>query len=514
MIKKSTIWIGISLLILALVVFSGCSEEITKPVRTDTVDGAPEVPRNLTTAVGAERVQLSWEISDPSKIDRYMIYRGDTTFAAPELIDSTTLLSYNDTGLRNTLRYIYQVTAIGKNGLESDFSRAVSATPNIYGVLIEDNSPLTNSRDVTITFAAPVATRLVMVSNDINFSEAQWINFSNARPWQLTAGDGIKVVYARFLDAEGNEVIGTVNDDITLDTRAEIASLTEDSDGAILSAGDVVIFTLDAGEADGEASVTIEGVATIPLLATGSAEDGIYSAAFTIPGGIDVVDATITGDFTDAAGNNAVSLTASSFINIANPPIAVQLSAFVVSEESIELSWSRSSASDFQSYQVFRSETAVVNTSSLLVRTEPNVAGTTFRDSDLKPGKDYYYIVYTIDHTGLRSSSNSVRATTKANEPPAAVSVFISDQDSISVDLGWTRNADSDFESYRIYRSVTTPVQTNTTANLVGVITSQGQINLTDENIIVGEQFYYVVVVFDKYGARSANSNEVRGPNP
>jgi fibronectin type 3 domain-containing protein len=512
--KRLLLPIAALLLMSALAINGGCSEEITKPVRTDEVAGAPEVPRNLTTAVGNGRVQLSWEISDVAKISRYLIYRGDTTFAAPEVIDSTTLLSYNDTGLRNSLRYFYQVTAIGTNGLESEFSRAVSATPNIYGVQIEDNALLTNTRDVTISFAAPGGTSLVMIANDPNFSEAQWVNFSTSRRWQLTSGDGVKVVYAKFRDAEGNEVIGVVNDDITLDTRAEIASLTESSAGAILSAGDVVTFTLDGGEADGEASVTIEGVATIPLVAPTSGASGIYSADYTIPGGIDVIDAKITGNFRDAAGNEATALTASSSINIANPPVAAGLSAFVVSEESIELTWSRSTAADFQTYQVFRSETATVNSGSLLVRTESNAAVTTFRDSELEPAKEYYYIVITTDHTGLHSSSNIVHATTLANELPVAVSLFISNEDSVSVNLGWTQNSDTDFESYHIYRSATTPVQTNTTANLVGVITGQGQINFSDQHITVGEHFYYVVVVFDKYGARSANSNEVRGPTP
>lgn len=489
----------------------GCTDQIAEPVRTNEVAGAPEVPRNLATTVGDGTVILSWEVSAPARISRYLIYRGDTTFAAPELIDSTTSLSYTDTGLRNTLRYIYQVTAIGTNGMESDFSRAVSATPNIYTVSISDNSRFTDSRQVTVSFAAPAGTRLVLLANDEQFSGAQWSNFSASRSWELTSGDGVKTVYARFRDAEGNEVAETASDEIILDTRAEIISMTEDSQGETLSAGDVIEFSMNTGEAEGTASVEINNVATVTLLESG---DGVYSGTYTIPGGIDVVDATVTGNFTDAAGNRASELTLTSFVNIANPPEAAQLSAFVVSEESIELSWTRSSAPDFQGYQVFRSETAAVNTSSLLIRTETSAANTTFRDSDLEPGKDYYYIVYTIDRTGLRTASNTVKSTTKINEVPSAVVLFKSDEDSTSVRIGWTLNSDSDFASYHVYRSVTTPVQTTGATNLIGVVTGQSTNSFTDENITVGQQFYYVVVVFDKYGARSANSNEVRGPNP
>ena len=502
----------ILVLLLATSAFvGGCTDQIVEPVRTNEVAGAPEVPRNLATSVGDGTVILSWEISAPAKISRYLIYRGDTTFAAPELIDSTTSLSYADTGLRNTLRYIYQVTAIGTNGMESDFSRAVSATPNIYTVLISDNSRFTNSRQVTVSFAAPAGTRLVLLANDAQFTGAQWSNFSASRSWELTAGDGVKSVYARFRDAEGNEVAETVIDEIVLDTRAEIISITEDSQGATLSAGDVIEFSMSTGETEGTASVDIDNVATITLLESGA---GVYSGAYTIPGGIDVIDATITGNFTDAAGNRASELTLTSFVNIANPPEAAQLAAFVVSEESIELSWTRSSASDFQGYQIFRSETATVNSSSLLVRSETSATNTTFRDTDLEPGKDYYYIVYTIDRTGLRSASNTVKSTTKSNEVPLAVVLFKSDEDSTSVRIGWTLNTDTDFASYHVYRSLTTPVQTTGATNLIGVVTGQSTNSFTDENINAGQQFYYVVVVFDKYGARSANSNEVRGPNP
>ena len=512
--KRISMLLALAALLGVAILACGCTDEIPKPVQTDEIEGAPEVPRNLTTSVADGRVLLSWEVSEPAKISRYMIYRGDTTFAAPVLIDSSTTTSFNDTGLRNSLRYIYLVTAIGTNGLESDFSRAVSATPNIYSVLINQNAEFTNSRNVTVSFAAPAGTRLVMVANDANFSGAQWIGYTPAISWQLNTDDGVQEVFARFNDAEGNDVIGTSSDDIILDTRAAIVSLTENSQGATLNVGDKVTFVMNTGEPNGNASVEIEGVTSLPLIESTVSNVGIYSAEYTIPGGIDVVDAVITGNFRDAAGNDAPALILTSFINIANPPAAAQLTGFAISEEEIELSWTRTIAQDFQSYQIFRSETATVNSSSLLIRTETSAANTSFRDADLDPGKDYYYVVYTVDRTGLKTASNSVRLTTIANVAPTAVSLFKSDEDTLSVTLGWTVNTDEDFESYHVYRSVTTPVSTTGTTNLVGVITSQGANSFTDGNINVGQQFYYVVVVFDKFGARSANSNEVRGPNP
>lgn len=493
----------------------GCEDQIPKPNDLDKVEGAPEVPRNLKTSVGDGTVTITWEVSDPSKIERYMIYRALETSQEFDLHDSTTSLSYTDAGLNNSSLYAYQVAAVGDNGLEGKKSSSVTATPNIYSVVINEDSRFTNSARVSVSFAAPVATQYVTLSNEPNFLSSQWVNFSGARQWELTSGDGVKRVYARFRDASGAVVSGSFSDEITLDTRAEITSLTENSNGATLEVGDQVRFTMNCGEVDGTAEIEIAGVTSIPMydvLNGGATADGIYEAIFTVPEGIDVNKASITGSFTDAAGNNAPQYRGQSTITIANPPAAVQVTAFTISEDVIELNWTRSNASDFQSYQIFRSNTSSVTTSSELVRTETSSSASTYRDSELDPGTQYYYAVYTVDASGLRTRSNIVNATTKANENPAAVSLFITNDDSTSVTLGWTRNDDTDFQEYRVYRSSTTPVPTASTANLIHISTSRESLSFTDTNIDAGQRFYYVVVVFDRFGAKSSNSNEVRGP--
>src|SRR5690606_25463004 len=110
---------GALALLVGLLLLAGCSEEIAKPVQTDTIAGAPEIPRNLQTAVGDAQVILSWTVNDPAKIARYLIYRGDTASFTPQIIDSTTQRTYTDNGLRNGTRYIYLVSAVNASGLES-----------------------------------------------------------------------------------------------------------------------------------------------------------------------------------------------------------------------------------------------------------------------------------------------------------------------------------------------------------------------------------------------------------
>lgn len=510
---------GALVLLVGLLLLTGCSEEIAKPVQTDTIAGAPETPRNLQTAVGDAQVILTWTVNDPAKIARYLIYRGDTSGFSPQIIDSTTQRTYTDNGLRNGARYFYLVSAVTASGLESRPSAPVSATPNLFGISVNNGDRYTNNTTVVVAFAAPITTKLVMLGNDQQFTGSQWTNFTATRQWQLPSGDGPKTVYARFLDAENNEVLGTVSDAIILDTRAFINAVTENSGGRILTSGDEVVFELDAGETDGIATVTIQNVATVELFDINPesgdvAADGVYHTVFVVPAGVDVIDATVTGEFADAAGNAAAARVATTLVTIANPPAAAILSAAAVSEEEIELTWTRSAASDFQHYQLFRSETSTVDRNSKLIRTETNVATTNFRDSDLDPGKTYYYTIYTSDRSGLSTKGNTATATTVANLNPDGVTLFKSDEDTTSITLGWTPNVDADFASYRIYRSVNSPVSTTAAANLVGVVTNAAVLAFTDTNIKAGQQFYYAVVVYDKYGARSVTSNEVRGPNP
>ena len=601
-------------LVAAAVLVGGCSQQIEKPVQTDRVEGAPEIPKNLQTKIGDGEVTLSWEIADASKISHYLIYRGDTTGTQPEVIDSTSELSYADLNLRNTLRYIYQVSAVGKNTLESKRSSPVSATPNTFSVSIGDAARYTRTVDVTLNLAAPTGTRLVLLDNDSQFVGATWQTHSASKSWRLTPGDGVKYVYARFRDGEGNETSHSYSDDIILDSRASISFVTESSGGAVLKAGDTVHFKLIAAEDEGVATVNVTGLGTISLYAPDPIAlppelSGTYEAAFVIPGAVDVIDGTVTGSFTDAAGNQAPSRAALTYLNVANPPLpsqlssfavsetemnitwtksnatdfasymlfrsagagvdststllktetnsgttsysdtdlkvgvtyfyalytvdksalmaksnviaaqtannppaAVTLAAFVVSESEVELDWSRSTAVDFASYQLFRSDSVNVTTASPLLQTQTTSTTTTYRDTDRKPVTDYYYAVFTVDKAGLTSKSNVVKATTFVNQPPKSVTLFVTKEDSTSVTLGWTKNDDKDFDSYRIYRSVGSPVGISN-ANLTGAVTAQGTTEYTDRNFDKGEKFYFVVIVYDKYGAASALSNEVHGPN-
>jgi fibronectin type 3 domain-containing protein len=498
----------------AICLWCGCTDQVSEPVQIDSITGAPEVPRDLQTRITDGMVELTWTVNQPSRVRQYLIYRGDTTLASvATLIDSTAEMKYEDHSVRNNVRYFYQVATHATDGLVSKLSLPVSATPALYAISVNDNDKYASSSTVVIRAAALNGTRNVILGNDSLFSGQNWVDFATQISWTLEPGDGVKWVYAKFRDYEGNETVTHFADDIILDTRAVIDSVTEDSDGRTLSVGDILHLAVYTGEVDGVALVEVAGVGTQTLYDDGNAGDrvsgdGTYELDWTVPAAVDVRSGGIRGSFTDAAGNRADDKTSGSVINIANPPPGALLSAYVGSESSISLTWTRSEVTDFGSYLLFRSSSADVDTTSKLLINQTNASTTSYQDTDLDPGTDYYYVVYTLDQSGLKAASNIAQATTEANEAPEKVTFFVSSFSHSAVSLGWTRSNEDDFDSYRIYRSQDSPVATSA-ANLKSVITSSTSSSFSDTDVEPSTTYYYVIVVHDKYELDSGASNEI-----
>ena len=98
-----------------------------------TENTPPESPRNIEIRAGDEYVEISWQPpvdNGSSPIVEYRIYRGDSagneSFLA--LVDVSEH-SYRDTDVENGKTYYYRVSAVNDDGLESELSEEVSATP-------------------------------------------------------------------------------------------------------------------------------------------------------------------------------------------------------------------------------------------------------------------------------------------------------------------------------------------------------------------------------------------------
>ncbi|MFH1865227.1 MAG: fibronectin type III domain-containing protein, partial [Candidatus Eisenbacteria bacterium] len=312
---------GAALFLAVLTGLSGCLESMEIPGHSNPLDPSnpntfspePDRPTGLTAVISDRLVELTWSVGNASAIEHYRVYRWeveDEDEEDYELLDTTTEMEYADGDVRNGQGYYYKVSGVNGLGLEGVASRDVLVIPRVFGVTINQGTPKTSSRSVTLRMSASAGTDIMQVSNAADMSDAQWEPYQSTRTWSLEAGDGQKTVYARFRDSADNES-AIVSDTIELDTRAVIESVTEDSGGEDLSTGDVIHFTLTAGELHGDAAVdlgsVVPGIALYDDGTGGDAvpDDGVYERDYTVEQGVEVVNGPVIGTFRDEAGNQA-----------------------------------------------------------------------------------------------------------------------------------------------------------------------------------------------------------------
>lgn len=503
------------IIILAVSLWIGCTHDIPSSFSIDDLPAPPKAPTDLRIAVGDNTLGLTWTMASTSGITKYFIYRSLTDPDSVELYDSATVLNFTDEGVQNGLRYYYKISALSSDDIEGYPSAFASAVPGIFSINIDNDAEYTRARMIDVYAISPEATSHIMLSNSEDFSSSKWLTLTTPVSWELTEGDGVKTVYAKFKDAQGNETSETYSDNITLDTRAQIDTLYIVGGGSTFSAGDAIRFVLNSGETSGTATVEIQNIGSLTLYDNGSngdavANNGIYEFAYVVPPNTEVIDAAVMGNFTDRAGNQAPVFNLSYLVTISNPPIAPELWAAGAKEDQIDLAWVSPTIPDFNQYRLYRANNSGVSENSELITTISSQGTVAYTDQDLEPSTTYYYRLYVYDNSGLSAGSNVVNKATTANVLPKPVSIAIAVQDSTTFRLTWTRNSDTDFESYRIYRSTSSGVD-NSADNLLVIENTQSTTSFTDTSVESGQTYYYKVFVYDRFGG-SAGSNEVFAP--
>ncbi len=402
------------LMILALLV--GCDRYLdsSDPVRSLPSDVS--IPINLEAVIDDASVTLKWELVDSSDVARFRIYVADDEHGEYILWDSTSSYSVTLDDLRLNQHHYFRATTVSTTGLESSPSETVSATAVHLSISINNDSEYTRQRDVQVQIYTGVAASYVELSEQADFSDAVWESFGSTKSFELSEGDGVKTVYVRMQYADGSETGASLSDDITLDTYAEITSVTFWPRSDTLKVGHTTTFKVDAGETGGEASVSFESVRDFQLYDDGAdgdviADDGVYSGIYTVPHGVNALDAIVTGSFTDAAGNRADPFESEDLININMPPDAVTLAADTNSVEStVIFTWSISNESDFDSYRLFRNPSSgTVDTNDELV-TIITASGTAQYETSTPSGESHYRL-FVFDRHGEFAGSNVVSVT-------------------------------------------------------------------------------------------------------
>lgn len=485
----------------------------------------PAAPVEVVAKIGNGIVVLTWQIEDSNSIKEYRIYRRALDEVNFHRIGRTARKQYLDESVVNGMSYDYEIAAVNKAGKEGKHSRTISVIPAIYSIILDGGASCTNNRGVKITVTAPANTMLVNFSNDSTFRETNWETYATARDWQLSPGDGMKTVYAKFRNVENQELTEPVTANIILDTIAAIEFIEEDSDGRKLQSGDTLHIRLKANEINGSATAEIydpvypeqkRGDITIRLYDDGTmgdtiADDGSYETEYVIDQGIEVENAFLFGYFTDVCNNVAPRLAASGRLKINNEPVPVILfEPNIVAGEvpALSLKWTPNTEVDFALYQLMRAETNIVTLSATLIAELHNAQTTFFVDAGLDPAARYYYRVYVFDTSGNKSGSNIVTGLTVPNEPPGPIILSRPVQDSLALVLSWTPATETDFAHYRLFRSTTAPVDTLVAP--LRVINESNIVEYRDRSVTPNVDYYYRIFVYDRYGLASG-SNEVSG---
>ncbi len=521
-----TKYLGIGLLA-AVMLAAGCDRYIDDrdPVRSLPDDGP--VPLNVKAFRIDGGVRLTWEMSDTAAVKRYRVYAAEieNDLVGEYLLqDSTSQMSVTLTDLTVNQEYAFRVAAVTGEGLEWGPSRAVKATVTYLSISLEEGAPAVNTRDVRVRLYIPTTTSHIRLSEDSTFADAVFIPFvGNSTTFEVSAGDGMKIVYAQLQFDDGSYSGQTLVDSILLDTRAEIdvVGFEPPATGTAFGPGDQITFFVNSNEIDGNASVSFSGVTSVVCYDDGTGQDavrddGIYVGTWTVPISFTLSAGEVTGRFIDQAGNQATPTTASSALNIFTPPLALTLSALPVSTSEISLTWTESSSDDFAAYRIYRDSDQGVSVESELITTITTIGTTSFTDTDLDANTEYFYSIHVYDNNGLSTGSAVVSAQTPVNTVPDPVDLFaVVGSDTTTVSLSWTRSEEEDFDSYRVYRSLAPAV--DTTASLVLLERNQDIVTSSQSlpSVPLGsnQRYYFRVYVFDRHGA-IAGSNVVDAAAP
>jgi hypothetical protein len=411
----------ISAAVVILMAAAGCDRHIESKDPVRAVPASPPVPVNLTALTNDRTITLSWEVADTAAVDRFRVHRADAVDGDYYQIDSTTEFSQTLSGLPFDHSVWLRVSSVSTAGIEGRFSETVSVRAGLLSIVIDDGDEYTSSRDVQVRVNVPSPAAFVELSEDDLFGDAVPRQYAANMAFELSAGDGLKTVYARLTFDDGNVAGETISDNIILDTEAHIDSVTFTPSGQTFAAGDsVYFFVAAAGETDGEAEVSFPGVSEVRLFDAGAvgdvlAGDGIYSALYVVPVGLVVTDGIVEGAFADAAGNAAVPTQAAGRLNVQTSaaPEPVTLAVGLVDTVTAHLSWTQNEDDDFASYRIYRSVSGgiTVGADHLTVAIITN-QNTTSYDDFIPSSGAYYYKIFVFNTQGLNCpGSNEVVVT-------------------------------------------------------------------------------------------------------
>ncbi|MCD4706110.1 MAG: hypothetical protein K8S62_00035 [Candidatus Sabulitectum sp.] len=176
----------------------------------------------------------------------------------------------------------------------------------------------------------------------------------------------------------------------------------------------------------------------------------------------------------------------------------------------VTVSWTICPESAFSNYVLYRSETSGIpadQSGALVLGVFSDANSNEYIDADVQWGIEYYYALRTQDEDddGVWSNEDSIKTPGSAPTP----SVLSAEVSAGSVILQWTECPDSDFYSYRLYRSPDPGIQNDTTfADNIYTATSSSDTLFKDLDVSSGSEYYYALLTTNSLGFSSWSNEE------
>lgn len=485
------------------------------------VDGTklpPAAPTALAAYSRMEAIELSFAQNQDANILYYNLYRSEdgVNFTLRDTLGYTgsgNVWYWDDNwtyeGLENKT-YYYYLTAVDINGMVSEPSATVSATPMMPNIVyvIDDNSnhvaytgawveesnadleggtrhytletgatavvPFTGYKS-KITLSGPsngtvriyipggpvqehyISTPAGNYTSDYNFG-TMWAERAINENWMIECVSGsisFDVVEIRDIDEE-EPVAPAIPSGAQVDTGIQL-TWTDNLEA------DVDHYNVFRSETQGQAGTQIGSTAANSFTDVNVSPAKTYYYTLTA---------------VDYAGNESVTSGEFMITTTAAKPAAPAGLTAVNNDTGIELTWSP--VTDAVSYNVYRSTTA--GTPGSMINTEP-VTTTTYGDYEAATGVAYYYTVTAVNANGLESDKSAEVSAQLALPAPTGVAA---NNNGTGITVSWTPVSGA--TGYNVYRS--------TTAGGAGTLLTTAPLPSTafdDINVTHGTTYYYTV---------------------
>ncbi|HEY9160374.1 MAG TPA: PKD domain-containing protein [Desulfomonilia bacterium] len=173
----------------------------------------------------AASIEVSWNANTEPDLAGYKIYYGTQSGTYTSTVNTGKVTTMTIDNLETGKTYYVAMSAYDTSANESEKSAEVSVSipvpdtiPPTGSITINAGAATASSRTVTLSLSATDNAGTIagmMISND-GVTWSSEAAFSASQAWVLTEGDGIKTVYAKFKDSNGNWMTTPVSDTITL----------------------------------------------------------------------------------------------------------------------------------------------------------------------------------------------------------------------------------------------------------------------------------------------------------